>query len=56
VATTEEMKFNGMARLFPKEEGLAYLEAFAIEIVRLYALIEEPWVPLYYSVLKKTYS
>jgi hypothetical protein len=56
VATTEEMKFNGMARLFPKAEGIAYMEAFAAEIIRLYALIDEPWTPLYYSVLKKNYS
>jgi hypothetical protein len=56
VATCEEMKFNGMVRLFPPEEGRALLEAYASEIIRLYALIEEPWVPLYYSVLRKQFS
>jgi hypothetical protein len=56
IATCEELKFNGMARLFPPEEGRALLEAYAVEIVRLYALIRESWTPLYYSVLLKNYS
>jgi len=56
VATCEEMKFNSMARLFPPAEGRALLEAYAVEIIRLYALIDEPWTPLYYSVLLKNYA
>jgi hypothetical protein len=56
VATFEEMRFNGMARLFPPEEGRALLEAYAVEVERLYALIEEPWTPLFYAVLQKHYD
>jgi hypothetical protein len=52
VATCEEMRFNALARLFPPAEGLELLEAFAAEIRRLYNLIDEPWMPLYESVLK----
>ncbi len=56
VASCEEMRFNAMARLFPPAEGTALLEAFATEITRLYDLIDEPWMPLYYSVLQKLYA
>ncbi len=48
-ATSEEMQFNDMARNFPDEEGRPAMEAYAREIVRLYALIDEPWTPLLYS-------
>jgi hypothetical protein len=56
VATCEEMRFNGMVRLFPPAEARPMLEAFAQEIIRLYALIEEPWIPLYHAVLQVNYS
>jgi hypothetical protein len=56
IAMSEEMKFNGMVRLFPPAEGRALLEAYAKEIARVYALIDEPWEPLYYAVLQKLYD
>ncbi len=52
-AMTEEMRFNGMARLFPPAEGLALLEAYAAELPRLYETIDEGWLPLYFAVLKQ---
>jgi hypothetical protein len=55
-AMTEEMRFNSMVRLFPPAEGRALLEAYAVEVARVYELIDEPWEPLYYAVLLKRYE
>lgn len=54
VAMTEEMRFNAEARLFPRAEGEKLLVAFAEAVRRVYALIDEPWEPLYYEALLKT--
>lgn len=54
VAMTEEMWFNAQARLFPRAEGETLLVEFAEAIRRVYALIDEPWEPLYYGALLKT--
>ena len=48
-ALSEEMLFNGLAANFPAEEGRAAMEAYAQEVVRLYALIDEPWTPMIHS-------
>lgn len=48
-ALSEEMHFNGLAANFPAEEGRAAMEAYAREVVRLYALIGEPWTPMVHA-------
>lgn len=48
-ALLAEETFNGMAFNFPPKEGRAAMIAYAKEISRLYALIEEPWTPMIYS-------
>lgn len=48
-ALNEEMYFNGLAANFPPAEARAAMEAYAREITRLYALINEPWTPMLHS-------
>lgn len=41
-ATLAEMRFDGLSRRLPEEEGAALRAAFAAELDRLYALEDQP--------------